>query len=580
MPEATSTFPFVYTPEPPKKAPIIKLSCGIGDTDGFPAFDVDSDAYAAKDDPKWGFLITGGAEFHMPLTVFQVTPDGLADKGGIRLGDIILEINEEDATELTLTQAHEKIAACGKKIHFLLKNMEEDPDFELGEEKSIVLRVPKPAPPPKVKSAASIEARLREMQRKLSEIAEIPKILSSTLATVSQTFEKLNPSDLQQHRKHSYDEDALDYELSGANAEQRLKLKAKGKANAKTAEPFGGVKMYLAKDSTPESDYASEGNYESNEADTDDDYDVADVGGCDDADDKDDDENVCEGRNMKEGNGASKAAYFEHVESGASNYNPCATDQVKNNAGNEAEAAIPYAFVTRIRPAKSSLPQSKQYKQQHHHDNFNVSANAVEDDKDYDDITTTDDEAQAYGDDDDNEDSDEDVITARLVSDNTGSSDVETDAAEVAGNGGDGDDVATDDDEDFLTATYTWNLNKIPKLQLNDEKQSGDDSNSYKDQIDMDDTDEEKPKKKARWCHADDDLQKEKHLQWVDEEDEKEKKFADKLERSWPWADREKIIYKQSTCHLVRRRPLGLVEQRIKLLAKLNLSDSLERQLQ
>ncbi|XP_004535876.1 uncharacterized protein LOC101449597 isoform X3 [Ceratitis capitata] len=149
MPEATSTFPYVYTPDPPKKAAVIKVSCGIGDTDGFPAFDVDSDAYAAKDDPKWGFLITGGAEFHMPLTVFQVTPEGLADKGGIRLGDIILEINEEDATELTLTQAHEQIEASGKKIHFLVKNMEEDPDFELGEEKSIVLRVPKPMPPPK-----------------------------------------------------------------------------------------------------------------------------------------------------------------------------------------------------------------------------------------------------------------------------------------------------------------------------------------------------------------------------------------------------------------------------------------------
>ncbi|XP_049309194.1 serine-aspartate repeat-containing protein F isoform X3 [Bactrocera dorsalis] len=465
--------------------------------------------------------------------------------------------------------------------------MEEDPDFELGEEKSIVLRVPKPAPPPKVKSAASIEARLREMQRKLSEIAEIPKILSSTLATVSQTFEKLNPSDLQQHRKHSYDEDALDYELSGANAEQRLKLKAKGKANAKTAEPFGGAKMYLAKDSTPESDYASEGNYESNEADTDDDYDIADGGDGDgggDADD-DDDENACEGRNIKERNGASKAAYFEHVESGTSNYNSRARDPVKNKAGSEAEAAIPYAFLTRMRPAKSSLPQRKQYKQQHHHDNVNDSANVVVSDKDYDDITTTDDEAQDYADDDDNEDSDEDVVTARLVSDDSGS-EVETEVADVAGNGDDDDDdaidddEATDDDEDFLTATYTWNLNKIPKLQLNDEKQSGDESNSYKDQIDMDDTDEEKPKKKARWCHADDDLQKEKHLQWVDEEDEKEKKFADKLERSWPWADREKIIYKQSTCHLVRRRPLGLVEQRIKLLAKQNLSDSLERQLQ
>jgi len=61
------------TPETKAKAPIIKVSCGIGDTDGYPAFDVDSEAYATKDDSRWGFLITGGAEFHMPLTVFQVS---------------------------------------------------------------------------------------------------------------------------------------------------------------------------------------------------------------------------------------------------------------------------------------------------------------------------------------------------------------------------------------------------------------------------------------------------------------------------------------------------------------------------
>ncbi|XP_016957743.1 PDZ and LIM domain protein 7 isoform X1 [Drosophila biarmipes] len=138
-------------PETKAKAPIIKVSCGIGDTDGFPALDVDSEAYATKDDSRWGFLITGGAEFHMPLTVFQVTPSGLADKAGIRLGDIILEINEEDASELTLSQAHEKINSTPKKIHFLLRNMEEDDpmgQFEAGEEKSIVMRVPKPLPPP------------------------------------------------------------------------------------------------------------------------------------------------------------------------------------------------------------------------------------------------------------------------------------------------------------------------------------------------------------------------------------------------------------------------------------------------
>lgn len=53
--------------------------------------------------------------------IIQVTTGGLADQGGIRLGDIILEINEEDATQLTLAQAHEKIDATGKKIHFLVK---------------------------------------------------------------------------------------------------------------------------------------------------------------------------------------------------------------------------------------------------------------------------------------------------------------------------------------------------------------------------------------------------------------------------------------------------------------------------
>lgn len=50
-----------------------------------------------------------------------MTPDGLADKAGIRLGDIILQINEEDASQLTLSQAHEKINATPKKIHFLLR---------------------------------------------------------------------------------------------------------------------------------------------------------------------------------------------------------------------------------------------------------------------------------------------------------------------------------------------------------------------------------------------------------------------------------------------------------------------------
>lgn len=52
---------------------------------------------------------------------WQVTPSGIADKSGVRLGDIILEINEEDATQLTLAQAHERINATPKKVQFLMR---------------------------------------------------------------------------------------------------------------------------------------------------------------------------------------------------------------------------------------------------------------------------------------------------------------------------------------------------------------------------------------------------------------------------------------------------------------------------
>lgn len=33
----------------------------------------DADAATFIDDDKWGFRITGGADFHMPITVFHVS---------------------------------------------------------------------------------------------------------------------------------------------------------------------------------------------------------------------------------------------------------------------------------------------------------------------------------------------------------------------------------------------------------------------------------------------------------------------------------------------------------------------------
>ncbi|XP_015039048.2 uncharacterized protein [Drosophila pseudoobscura] len=443
------------TPETKKNAPIIKMSCGIGDTDAFPAFDVDSDAYASKDDTKWGFLVTGGAEFHMPLTVFQVTPDGLADKAGIRLGDIILEINEEDVTQLTLTQAHEKINASPKKIHFLLRNMEEDDQmgqFEAGEEKSIVMRVPKPMPPPSGRLlASSIEMRLLEMQRKLSAIAEIPKILSSTLATVSQSFGRMSEEEAKAQaaayiqRKCSYDEDALDYELRDGGDEDVL-----GDTDIDTdthsvdsdeddlVQVQDGLKQSkLLKDVTPESDYASEANYPANEG----------------SDASDDSEAESE---SDDGGATGNAVFF---------------------------MKLPAALVEDA----TSYPSSSS---------------------------------------------------------------------------------ETDDGGDFLSTTYTWNLRNIPTLRINDDEAETDAELTLSPQQQPLQKEEQKSMADTSNVRPATPTPQAPPQESAEGQTQKLLFKLDKMERSWPWADRERIIYKQSTCHLVPRKPLGLVGQRMQLLLK------------
>ncbi|XP_017016846.1 uncharacterized protein [Drosophila kikkawai] len=439
-------------PETRKRAPVIKVSCGIGDTDGFPAFDIDSDAYASKDDTRWGFLITGGAEFHMPLTVFQVTPDGLADKAGIRLGDIILEINEEDATQLTLSQAHEKINATPKKIHFLLRNMEEDDpmgQFEAGEEKSIVMRIPKPLPPPSGRiRASSIEMRLLEMQRKLSAIAEIPKILTSTLATVSQSFGRMSKSeedaeDTYVQRKFSYDEDALDFELrndgeqpgdTDSDEDDLVQVEEDEDEDEEDSAAAEGVKQSkLLKDVTPESDYASEANYPSNEASDD-----------------------------------------------------TATEDELEEAGD----AVYFIKLPEALPS---------------------------------------------------EDEDEE----------------------------------SDNESDFLNTTYTWNLRNVPKVRINDAEADGELTLGHqKKELPELEQEQSEENKEAHLEPEQSKVRPATPTPQAPNQDSAEGQTQkllfrlDKLERSWPWADREKIIYKQSTCHLVPRKPLGLVGQRMQLLLK------------
>uniref|UniRef100_A0A1I8Q0V8 Uncharacterized protein n=1 Tax=Stomoxys calcitrans TaxID=35570 RepID=A0A1I8Q0V8_STOCA len=323
------------------------------------------------------------------------------------------------------------------------------------------------------------------MQRKLSEIAEIPKILSSTLATVSQTFEKLQlngvvpkPNYLtnelyQQKRKLSYDEDAYDYELSdeegdGEDANDNDDLRE----NFNAREAYLRLKQHVArqrrsKEVTPESDYASENNYSLD--------------------------------------------------------------------GNEQQG----------------VGQVKEY-----------------DDKG--------EEEGGYGDDDEDDESNADDVYEKFnLSYFLKSQGHEMKADETESDG----DGENDDDDDFLTTTFTWSMPNKSKLRLNDNNSTDtsahvpqNNENNYMRAASVECADDAEAVDKYSKAMEQSSLDNASNSSQSAEECSMKQP---KLDKFWPWADREKIIYKQSTCHLVPKKPLGLIEQRIQLLAKHNLLEHL-----
>uniref|UniRef100_A0A1A9X4U2 Uncharacterized protein n=1 Tax=Glossina brevipalpis TaxID=37001 RepID=A0A1A9X4U2_9MUSC len=282
------------------------------------------------------------------------------------------------------------------------------------------------------------------MQRKLSEIAEIPKILSSTLATVSETFDKLTNVTQQQKRKFSYDEDAYDYELSD---------------NDDNGEEFDADKAYLelkerilqqqhsrqSKDATPESDYASEN-----------------------------------------GDGLTYSINDNH-----------------SSSEEEDTVQLPVDFTSYVKNEKEEIKVNS---------------------------TPNDYYPRQYHDEDDS------------------------------------------DEDDFLTTTFTWHLRNLRKSELIEKECEQRSSPTFTSTTTIDDNVDIDPNSISNYDNAfgvtsdgsKDDAQQKQHK-------------LDKLERCWPWADRERIIYKQSTCHLVPRQPLGLIEKRIQLLAKNHLLEHLTK---
>nr|KAF7404076.1 hypothetical protein H0235_014770 [Vespula pensylvanica] len=66
-----------------------------------------------NDAQPWGLRLSGGVDFSFPLTVVRVTIGGLADKAGLRAGDVVIKLNGEPMHQLTHADAHNRLVNAG-----------------------------------------------------------------------------------------------------------------------------------------------------------------------------------------------------------------------------------------------------------------------------------------------------------------------------------------------------------------------------------------------------------------------------------------------------------------------------------
>ncbi|VVC40725.1 PDZ domain [Cinara cedri] len=69
------------------------------------------------DDTPWGFRLTGGHDFGIPLTVVRVTGGSLAEEAGMCVGDMIIEINGDNTAQITHSEAQQCILEAGNYIN-------------------------------------------------------------------------------------------------------------------------------------------------------------------------------------------------------------------------------------------------------------------------------------------------------------------------------------------------------------------------------------------------------------------------------------------------------------------------------
>ncbi|XP_029033510.1 titin-like isoform X4 [Osmia bicornis bicornis] len=102
------------------------------------------------DNTPWGFRLAGGSDFPHPLTVIRVTEGGLAECMGLKVGDVVVRLNDQPIGGLTHGQAHEELMRAGNNFVLGVKR-EEDPlkaVEALSEENIVPYKIPLADLPP------------------------------------------------------------------------------------------------------------------------------------------------------------------------------------------------------------------------------------------------------------------------------------------------------------------------------------------------------------------------------------------------------------------------------------------------
>ncbi|KAI4502327.1 hypothetical protein M0802_002239 [Mischocyttarus mexicanus] len=77
------------------------------------------------DNTPWGFRLAGGSDFPQPLTVIRVNEESLAECMGIKVGDVVVRLNDQPISGLTHGQAHEALKLAGNNFVLGVQREEE-----------------------------------------------------------------------------------------------------------------------------------------------------------------------------------------------------------------------------------------------------------------------------------------------------------------------------------------------------------------------------------------------------------------------------------------------------------------------